>query len=285
MKKDNWLDDHDKKVFSQRGEDGRIEKILEVISENDNWCVEFGAWDGIYNSNVYNLIKNKSFKSILIEGSSAKFEDLCSNMKNFPAETINALVGFEKRDSLDRILEKTKVPLNFDVLAIDIDGNDYHAWNAVEKFRPKLVVIEFNPTIPDEVEFIQDPVPHLNHGSSALSLVNLAKTKNYELVTTTLNNLFFVDKKYFIKFEIKDNSLSKLRTDRSRITHIFSGYDGTVFVRGFQKLDLHGLAFDEKKMQLLPSFLRGYDDSSAGFGAIKKLTKKTYKSLKKRGFL
>jgi hypothetical protein len=285
MKANNWLDSFEKKIHSQRGEDGKLQKILEVIGETDKWCVEFGAWDGVYNSSVYNLIKNHGFKAVLIEGSSVKFENLKVNLAQYPIEPINALVGFNETDSLDRILEKTKIPKNFDVLAIDIDGNDYHAWKACTEYKPKVVVIEYNPTIPDEVDFVQEPVPHLNHGAGIRSLVNLGKQKGYELVTTTLNNAFFVDAKYFPKFEIADNSIFHLRTDKSRMTYLFSGYDGTVFVRGFGTLDLHGLPFNEDRMQLLPRFLRGYDDSSAGFGGVKKFVRKTYKSLKKRNLL
>ncbi len=41
--KNNWLNDCKKDYFSQNGEDGIIEKILEIIQPDDNWCVEFGA--------------------------------------------------------------------------------------------------------------------------------------------------------------------------------------------------------------------------------------------------
>ena len=50
-----------KNVFSQNGEDGILEillKKLKLLSKNkDNWCCEFGAWDGIHGSNTFNLIK------------------------------------------------------------------------------------------------------------------------------------------------------------------------------------------------------------------------------------
>jgi hypothetical protein len=283
LKKNNWLEEFNSKTYSQHGEDSRIDKILEVIGDTDRWCVEFGAWDGKYNSNTYNLIKNKNYQAVLIEGSASKFTELTKNMEGLPVTPVHAFVGFDEATGLDKILTKTKIPLNFDVLSIDIDGNDYHTWAAVKKFRPKLVVIEFNPTIPNEVEFVQEPVTHLNYGCSVKALVKLAKTKGYELVSCTLNNAFFVDNQYFKKFEISDNSVDKLRTELSRVTYIFSGYDGTVFMRGFGKLDLHGLPFKEKNFQLLPKFLRGYDDSGAGsLGYAKKLIRKTYKSILKR---
>lgn len=57
------------------------------------------------------------------------------------------------------------------------------------------------------------------------------------------------DAAYFPRFEMEDNSLATLRTDRSKVTHLFNGYDGTVFVRGCGKLNWHRLAYEEKRMQ------------------------------------
>lgn len=285
----NWLDQFEGNTFSQHGDDGKILKILQTIhgSQNVNsgmnWCVEFGAWDGVFNSNTFNLIKNHNYKAVLIEGSQTKFKDLQANMKAFPVSTLNHFVGFSSDTKLDALLANTEIPTDFDLLVVDIDGNDYHVWKDVQAYRPKLVVVEYNPTIPDEVEFIQEKENHLNWGSSLLSITQLAKTKGYELVTTTLNNAFYVDQKYFDLFGIRDNSLNQLHTNRSRQTYIFSGYDGTVFVRGYGVLDLHGIPFRESKFQLLPKCLRGWSDSSGGWGGMKKQFKKIYKSLAKRG--
>jgi hypothetical protein len=40
-----WLLDFKSNTYSQTGEDGIIKKILEVIHQNDKWCVDFGTWD------------------------------------------------------------------------------------------------------------------------------------------------------------------------------------------------------------------------------------------------
>jgi hypothetical protein len=285
--RNNWLEDHTEKVHSMREEDGRIKKILEVISQKEElnkWCVEFGAWDGKYLSNTFNLIENSNYSAVLIEGSSEKFIDLKSNFGTQEnIHVLNDFVGFEEKDGLDTLLAKTPIAENFDFLSIDIDGNDYHTWKSFSKYRPKLICIEFNPTIPNEVEFIQPPNPELNQGCSVLSLVNLGKEKGYELVTTTLNNAFFVDKKYIELFNIEDNSPQQLRTDLSRVTYLFSGYDGTVFIRGFGKLDLHNFPFRENKMQMIPKLLRGYADAQQSVsGKIKRVLYRTYKSIKKR---
>ncbi len=58
-----WLLEFKDNNYSQTGEDGVIKKILEILPENDNWCVEFGAWDGIFLSNVKNLIEHASYSA------------------------------------------------------------------------------------------------------------------------------------------------------------------------------------------------------------------------------
>ena len=69
MNKDS-LNNYSKKIFSQFGEDGIILEILNRLTKKnlDFWCVEFGARDGISDSNTLNLIKNYKYKAVLIEG-------------------------------------------------------------------------------------------------------------------------------------------------------------------------------------------------------------------------
>ena len=76
IKKSTWLFEHKRDVYSQTGEDGIIEKILETLPENDEWCVEFGAWDGQYLTNTRYLIEEKEYSAILIEADKKKFLDL-----------------------------------------------------------------------------------------------------------------------------------------------------------------------------------------------------------------
>jgi hypothetical protein len=69
-----WLLDFARNDFSQAGEDGVLEKILELLPETqDRWCDEFGAWDGEYLSNTASLIKNKGFSAVMIEANRSRF--------------------------------------------------------------------------------------------------------------------------------------------------------------------------------------------------------------------
>ena len=258
-KKSEWLLEFKDNVHSQASEDGIIKKILEIIPENDKWCVEFGAWDGVYLSNVRNLIAHADYSAVLIEASKLKYEELCKNysgQKNIIA--INTFVGFSDTDNLDEILKDTPIPQNFDLLSVDVDGNDYHIWKAVSKYKPKLVVIEFNQTIPTEISFVQVADPSVTQGSSLLALVELGKEKGYELVSVLPFNAFFVRAEYFPLFEIEDNSPATLRKSLEDITYIFSGYDGKVFLRGSQNLPWHGIKIKQSRIQVLPKMLRKF---------------------------
>lgn len=256
-KPNRWLNEFARNVTSQQGENGIIEKVLEVIGNNNKWCVEFGSWDGKRCSNSFDLIDSKGYSAVLIEGDRGRFQDLRSTYKGKTRVTlINIFVGFREEDGLDSILKNLEIPVDFDLLSIDIDGNDYHVWQAVHDYKPKVVVIEFNPTIPSTVEFVQPRDLSITQGSSILSIVKLGKVKGYELVACTKNNAIFVDSKYFNLFDIADNSLMALRTDESVITHLFCGYDGTVFIRGFGQSPWQSIAFRESRMQLLPKWAR-----------------------------
>ncbi len=282
-KPDRWLNAFARDVNSQAGEDGILEKILEMLPDRTQWCVEFGAWDGRHRSNTHNLVENHGYAAVLIEANQERFEDLMRHCKQFTrAVPIRAFVGFNEADGLDAILAGTEIPLNFDVLSIDIDGNDYHVWDAVRRYRPKVVVIEFNPTIPTAVDFVQAREPGLSQGSSLKALDRLARSKGYALVATTRLNAIFVEAGFFGLFGIADNSVERMRVDESAVTYIFNGYDGTVFVRGFGDLGWHRLPYRESRLQQLPRWLRQYPDH---YPRWKRTIARVYRSLRKRGIL
>lgn len=277
-KSSRWLSEFAKNITSQFGEDGIIEKILEVIADNDKWCVEVGSWDGKYCSNTFNLIKHKGYFAVLIEANKSRFKDLLrTHQNNEKIIPINAFVGFDEDNRLDTLLKTTKIPVNFDLLSIDIDGNDYHVWEAVKQYKPKVVVIEYNPTAANSVEFVQLRDMRTNQGSSLLSTKKLAESKGYELIAVTHTNAIFVDSKYYGLFGIKDNSLQVMRKDESAVTHILSGYDGTIFIKGCGQLCWHGIAYNESKVQQLPKWLRQYPGQ---YSTVKRIFVKIYKRIR-----
>jgi hypothetical protein len=259
----NYLNSYKRNEFSQGGEDGILEKIFSILPESDNWCVEFGAWDGMLNSNTYYLTSKKNWNAILIEGDSKREKELEKTFERFSnVKCVNKFVNFSGSDTLDNILSTTNIPTNFDLLSIDIDGNDYHIWKSLEVYHPKVLVIEFNPAMDNTIDFIQEANLTVNHGCSLLAMIKLGKEKGYELISTTGWNAFFVQKELFPLFNIKDNSIDQLRTDLSLVTKIYQLLDGTIKIEGNNRLIWHGLKIKSEKLQLLPKFLRVYPSDS-----------------------
>lgn len=217
-------------VNSQWGEDGIIEYIFEKLGLKSNYAVEFGGWDGVFLSNIRKLILEKNMNAVFIEGDQQKAEDGRSNYKgNEKVKFINSYVGFE-RNRLDEILKDNDVPTNIDLLSIDVDGYDYQIWNSLKNYRPRVVIVEYNPSVSNEIVFINPNNESLLCGSSALAFVELAKRKGYELAAVTDANCIFVVQEEFEKLEIFDNSLDNLRRGKKREAYqLISTYRGDVF--------------------------------------------------------
>jgi hypothetical protein len=257
--KSRWLLEHKNDEYSQFGEDGIIAKILETIGTENSWCFEAGAWDGKYLSNTHALMK-AGWSGVFVEGNSAKMIDLQATYgSNQKAHLRNAMIGLDG-GGVDRILASTPIPKDFDLFSLDIDGLDYYVWDALSDYRPRIAIIEFNPSVPNDVVFVQDKNPELNQGCSLLALVQLGKRKGYELVAVTNVNAIFVLAHYFPKFAIADNSIDAMYFD-SEAARIFQGYDGTIFTAGLPHLrwNYHPIEFED--LQVLPISKRRYGDA------------------------
>lgn len=230
-------------------------------------------------SNTRHLIESAGYSAVLIEGSSARAADLARNYaSNERVHTKNAFVGFTATDNLDTLLADVPIPADFDFLSIDIDGNDYHIWKAMSRLRPKLIVIEFNPTIPTPVSFVQKADPNVSQGCSLLACVELGKEKGYELVCVTEFNAFFVRSEYFPLFGISDNRPETLRRSEKFVTYMFSGFDGHVYLHGCRQMPWHNIEIKPPMVQQLPDSLQRFPDSYSG---MERARFKLYKALRK----
>ena len=227
----NDLSSYKRTIVTQDGEDGIIEVIFERLKVSGGWCVEFGAWDGEHLSNTWNLWHNRGWKALLIEGDPHKFEQLRANTRDFPAVAcLCRWVSHEGPDRLDDLLEGAEVPKDFDLLSIDVDGDDYHIWKSLVRFEPKLVVIEYNQTFPPHIELI-DPVGERNFGSSARATTNLARQKGYCVVCCTGTNLFFVRRDLLGLLEVPEADLEDA-FPAERLAYLTSSMTGRAFLTG-----------------------------------------------------
>jgi hypothetical protein len=243
---------------SQFGEDGILEELFKRIGTTNKWCVEFGAWDGKLYSNTWRLIAKFDWSAVLIEGMEDRARDLAQLHKaSSQVHVQNCYVSWTGENRLDNLLADTPIPRQFDLLSIDIDGNDFHVWSSVEQYRPRVVVIEFNPSASNDLFFVQDADARLNEGCSLRAVIDLAKRKGYELAATTLVNAIFVTEPELSKLGIEDNSIDAMHFTEFT-TELFQGYDGCLFAAGFDTLIWQGKKIDHEALQIIPKHLRKY---------------------------
>ncbi len=218
--------------------------------------------DGVYLSNTCNLIRNKNFRAVLIEGDEAKYQQLCRNLPQPEVIKICRFVTLDGASSLDAILQGTPIPRDFDFLSIDIDGCDYHILESLVLHRPKVVCIEFNPSIPNEIEFVQPADFAVKQGNSAKAIVRLAAGKGYCLAATTPCNLVFVREEFRdVVVGSGPCTLESLRDDTAYRTFVFFGYDGTTLSnRESISIPWHRLTVRPGRMQFLPRYLRRFGE-------------------------
>ena len=177
--------EHRKNVFSQNGEDGVIEFILNKLNIISGTCCEFGAWDGKHLSNTFNLIKNKDWKALYIESDENKYNDLLETCKEYT--NITPVQSFVTGENLDDLILNNGFPEDLDILSIDVDSIDYEIWKGLKKVRPKLVIIEPSNSTP----LWEKNTTYDGNGASPFLIKELAKEKGYTFLCTT-GNLFFI---------------------------------------------------------------------------------------------
>lgn len=208
---------HRKAFFSKQGEDGLLAFILSQIPDKTGWCVEFGAWDGKSESNTYYFISEQNYHGVMIEVDPLKFRILKENTKALDAICINTYVRPDGKNKLDNILSRTPIPKEFDLLSIDVDGDDYHIWESLNNYSPKVVIIEINMHCKPYVKQINrarslafggntgtNNASMLGisryTGTSISSMTELAISKKYSLLANVHCNAIFIKNEYLNLF-------------------------------------------------------------------------------------
>lgn len=226
---ENNLKQFEKNVKSQFGEDGVILEIFNRIGHGSKFCVEFGAWDGEYLSNSYNLFFNLGWHAMLIESDAERCVLMEQKFKHDNNIILNRFVKATGPDSLDQIIKQQNITERIDLLSIDIDGDDYYILEGLKDIKPRVIVIEYNPTIPPGFELKQSPGQYF--GSSCSTILKLGQEKGYELAHVTETNVFLVDATEFHKLNILPQDLSDFRFEKN-YSYLVSSYDGKPFLLG-----------------------------------------------------
>ena len=221
--------------------------------------MEFGAWDGKHLSNCRYLYEN-GWNGCFIEGNKTRFLDLKKNyIHDNKVVLLNVFVD-QVDNTLDKILTKNNI-LELDLLSIDIDGKDLLTWKTLTKITPKVVVIEFNQSIPFDVSYEDDTEESI--GNSFLAIIKYANKTGYQLIHATPPNLIFINRDF--------NKKSFLEIDQEKVFNLltptrvaFNNYGEMIFFKGYQLERKEYFKFPSKKsfitFQPIPKFLRKLTD-------------------------
>jgi len=180
-------------VYSQNGEDGLIEELLNRIKDVPKYFVEFGGWDGFHCSNVANLRENKGWDGVMFE---------LDGNRVLSSPNIKLYDQAITSKNINSVFKKYKVPFNFGVLSIDIDGDDYYVWKKLKKeYKPAIVVIEYNFALSNDIPMVYEEQGlsqnkenvHNNYfNCNMLAMVYLGISKQYTPVEVINCNIIFV---------------------------------------------------------------------------------------------
>lgn len=190
------------KVYSQWGEDGIIDWLVQHVPLPDRRFVEFGV-ETFREANCRFLMQNRNWKGLVMDGSDANLASL-RQQAYFWMHDLSAKAAFVTAENINELLTDAGFVGDLAVLSIDLDGNDYWVWKAITAVNPAIVICEVNAilgdtaavTIPYDASFARFSGHYsgLYFGASIKALTTLAEQKGYRFVGTNSNgiNAFFV---------------------------------------------------------------------------------------------
>ena len=160
----NWIERmyeiKGKDLYSQNGEGLLLEYIFNAIGTKYHSFVDIGGGDGFYLSNTRHLANLDVWYGVVLDAENGIFITL---------------------DNVDEYVNE-----HYDLISIDIDGNDYWILDHIMKYKPRVVIAEFNAMYHDSRTIKYNPY-HLWAGDSYYGFtfdagVKLAEKHGYKVI-------------------------------------------------------------------------------------------------------
>jgi hypothetical protein len=196
------LRDAEFKVYSQWGEDGIIQYLIHKVPIADPSFIEFGVED-YSEANTRFLLVNDNWRGVIFDSGTAHVDFVRYHGLGWRYE-LDARTAFITPENVNDEFRKAGMTGDIGLLSIDIDGNDYWVFEAVDVVSPRIVIVEYNSvfgpdhavTVLPDAKFDRTRAHHstLYFGASVAAFTRLAAKKGYSLVgsNTAGNNLFYV---------------------------------------------------------------------------------------------
>lgn len=237
------------KVFSQWGDDGIIQWLVNNIEFANKTFIEFGVGD-YRESNTRFLMMNDNWSGFVMDESEQNVSNIINSEYYWKYE-LSAKSVFIDRENINGLISSCSFDKEIGLLHIDLDGNDYWVWKEIDVINPVVVVLEYNSvfgidraiTVPYDKNFYRTKSHYSNlyFGASLRALHNLSTQKGYSFIgcNSAGNNAYFVrnDKLNDIVRETlleKGYVVSKFRESRDRngTLNYVTGKNRMEFIRG-----------------------------------------------------
>lgn len=192
------------KVFSQWGDDGIIQWLVNNLELPNKTFVEFGVAN-YRESNTRFLMMNNNWTGLVMDGSESNVSQII-NSEYFWKYTLSAKTAFIDTGNINTLLSSSELRKEVGILHIDLDGNDYWIWKEIKVVSPIIVILEYNSvfgiersvTIPYDKAFYRTDAHYSNlyYGASLRALHQLSTEKGYSFIgcNSAGNNAYFVRK-------------------------------------------------------------------------------------------
>jgi hypothetical protein len=249
------LRDYEYRVFSQWGEDGIIQHLINVIDIDQKTFIEFGVED-FSEANCRFLLMKDNWSGFVIDGSADNIRKLKGSYY-FWKYQLGAIDAFITKENINDLLAMSGFGEDLGILSLDLDGNDFHILEAITFFKPRILICEHNAvfgpsrriTVPYDPSFVrsQKHYSNLYFGASLGAITHAATKRGYSLVGTTSVgvNAFYVRNDLLNnKIEVLDvgeaYTSSKFRESRDPAGHLtyLTGDERIALIKGLPVLNV-----------------------------------------------
>jgi hypothetical protein len=202
MLKEPSLGEVEFKVFSQFGDDGIIQYLVSRLDVQPRSFIELGV-ENYLESNTRFLLINNNWRGLVIDADTHNINAI-KNQSVYWIHDLTAACAFVDAENVNQVIADNGFEGEIGLLSIDIDGNDYWVWRAINCISPLIVVCEFNAVLGDQAAVTVPYQPdfdrrkahysYLYAGASLNALRHLAASKGYTFAgcNTHGNNAYFV---------------------------------------------------------------------------------------------
>ena len=208
------------RVFSQFEEDGKLLFLFSLLDMNCPSFVEFGSDDGV-NSNSANLFFHFGWNGLFLDGNKKAIERGQRFFSKYPHPHFTPPKFVQTHitaENINELISKNGYTGEVGLLSIDIDGNDYWVWKAIDTIQAQVVIIETHVEfgmkdliVPYDSTYMFPGKHPLYHGASPIAMNKLAIKKGYRLVGANDRgfNLIFLRNDLLVK-EVPEVSIESV---------------------------------------------------------------------------